>query len=666
MRTRNTLSAALVLSVLLTGASASTASAVPPPDLGPEFITDLDDALTATEEDALNARLGELADGSGGELYVVIVDAFTTPEDAGEWANTTAEENGLGPDQYLFALAVQDRNYFISADEDGPLSFEQVETIEQEIRPLLREEDWAGAIEKAADEIQDPDTGAAASPFGVNAGVILTGLLFIVAVAVVIWLIVRSRRNRRAVAPSTADPNDPFSSVSDEELTRQAGSALVQADDAITSSKEELGFAIAEFGDASTERFTQTVAEAQAKVSEAFALKQQLDDEVPETDAQRRDMHIRIVQLCDAADALLDDNVEAFDELRKLEQDAPNALERIRTQLAATRTALPQAPPALATLAESYEPAELVTVSDNPAQAEQRLKLAETQVDAAVRALAAGRRGEAAFAIRTAEEAVAQAAQLIQAVMTLGTDLAAAEAQARGLIADLEADLAAATQLPDADGRIAPVLASTRAHLAEAAANLEGTARSPRRMLEQLDAANTQIDAVIAQVRDAQQAELRNRQLLEQRLLQAQAQVAAATEYIATRRGAVGATPRTRLAEAGAALSQAYGLQTSDTAQALQLATRAHQLAQEAISFAETEISSFGTGSLGGGMFGGGSGGLASDILGGVIGGILASGGSSRGSSGGGWRSGGGGGFRTSSFGGSRGGGRSRSGGGRF
>src|SRR5690606_12742260 len=108
------------------------------------------------------------------------------------------------------------------------------------------------------------------------------------------------------------DPNDPYASISDEDLETQAGSALVHADDAITSSRQELGFAVAQYGDDSADSFTKAVEAAKAKVGEAFALKQKLDDEVPDSSEQRRTWHIQIIQLCDEADDLLNDNIEAF------------------------------------------------------------------------------------------------------------------------------------------------------------------------------------------------------------------------------------------------------------------------------------------------------------------------------------------------------------------
>ena len=125
--------------------------------------------------------------------------------------------------------------------------------------------------------------------------------------------------------------------------------------------------------------------------------------------------------------------------------------------------------------------------------------------------------------------------------------------------------------------------------------------------LQALEAANQQIDAVVAGVRDAEAQAQRARQMVGQLIMQAQAQVSAAEDYITARRGAVGAEARTRLAEAGAALVRAQQLQQSDPQQAMQHAQRADQLAGAAIQLSQTDVGSFG--GTGGGMFGGQSGG---------------------------------------------------------
>ncbi|WP_120493156.1 TPM domain-containing protein [Microbacterium phyllosphaerae] len=684
MKTRWLALAALTAAAAAGAFSASAASATDPVTLDSGYVTDDAGVLSPSQEDAVEARLQTLSDNSSADLFVVLVDDFTSPTDNVEWADTVAENNNLGSEQYLLAIAVEGRSYYISAAPDGPLSDSKLDDVENEIQSLAAQNDWEGAIILAADEIQG-DGGAGA----LRTTLIVVG---VVALGLIVWLIValirRSRRNaeirRRGAMPERPDPNDPFSTLTDEQVQTQAGAALVQADDAITSSREELGFAVAQFGEAATSTFSGAVESAKAKMSEAFDLKQKLDDEIEDTVHDRRAWHIRIIQICDEIDDVLDDNTEAFDALRKLEQNAPQELERVRGERAALDTLLASAEPALAALLSTFDQASLVTVVDNPAQAHERAALADRSIDAAAQAIGAGRTGEAAFAIRTAEQSVAQSAQLVHAITALGAELASIESQAQALVAELQADITTAQQLPDTGGVLSSAAAATSQQLQQAQAALAGNSRSPQRVLEALTAANTQIDAAIAQGTQAVERARRAQQMLEQTLTQAGSEIRAAREYIETRRGTVGSTARTRLSQAEATLTQALNLRATDPEAALTEAGRALDLARQATSSAQADVAAmspsgyqngWGGGGGGGSIFGGGGSsggsGLGGDILGGIIGGLLSGGGggggSSRSSS---WRSSGGGGFRSSGFGGgggSRSSGRSgRSGGRRF
>lgn len=682
MKTRWLALAALTAAAAAAAFSASAASATDPVTLDSGYVTDDADVLSPSQEDAVEARLQTLSDNSSSDLFVVLVDDFTSPTDNVAWADTVAENNNLGSEQYLLAIAVEGRSYYISAAPDGPLSDSKLDDVEDKIQGLAAQEDWEGMIVLAADEIEgDGGAGALRATLTVVA---------VIAVGLIVWLIIalirRARRNaairRRGAMPETPDPNDPFSTLTDEQVETQAGAALVQADDAITSSREELGFAVAQFGDAATAEFSGAVETAKSKMSEAFDLKQKLDDEIEDTVHDRRAWHIRIIRLCDEIDDVLDENTDAFDALRKLEQNAAQELDRVRGERAALVPLLTSAAPALAALSATYDASALSTVSDNPAQAQERAALADRSIEAAQQAIAAGRSGEAAFAIRTAEQSVAQATQLVEAITALGTELSRIESQAQALVAELQADIAAAQQLPDAGGTLAAVAAATSQQLQRAQADLSGASRSPQRVLEALSAANTQIDAAIAEGTQAVERARRVQQLLEQTLTQAGSEIRAAREYIETRRGTVGSTARTRLSQADATLTQAVSLRSSDPETALAEAGRALELARQATSSAQADVAAMspsryesGWGGAGGSIFGGGSGsggsGLGGDILGGIIGGLLSGGGggggSSRSSS---WRSSGGGGFRSSGFGGgggSRSSGRSgRSGGRRF
>ncbi|KRB36177.1 TPM domain-containing protein [Microbacterium sp. Root180] len=673
MRLRWAAAVASAAVVAVTAIAGSAALATPPVSLGSGYVLDEVDVLSPAEEAEAQQRLEQLKADTGLDLWVVYVDDFTDPSGAEAWATQTAQDNGLGPTQYLLAVATDARQYYLSADSAGPLSEDQIATIEQErVQPALQQNDWLGAVDAAADGMTDAEGGGAGSGGGSNW---FTWLLVVVVIGVGIVLLVMFLRRRRKggqVAGGAGGPAVP--QVPLEDVERQAASALVDTDDALKTSAQELGFAKAQFGDAATVEFEQALAQAQANLDEAFTLKQQLDDATPDSEQDTRAWNERIIALCDQANSLLDEKAADFDELRKLEQNAPEALARVETEKAKAEAALDAAAARLQTLRSSYAPEALATVADNPDQARQRLAFADEQLDAARAAIGAGSGGEAAVGIRAAEDAVGQATLLEDAIGKLADDLAQGEQSAAALIAELEQDVAAARGLPDPDGRIAAAIAATVQQIEAAKANLSGPAKRPLVTLQSLEAANQQIDSLVQGIRDAEAQAQRARQMVGQLIMQAQAQVSTAEDYITSRRGAVGAEARTRLAEAGAALVRAQQLQASDPEQAMQHAQRADQLAGQAIEHAQGDVGAF----SGGGMLGGGQsqgGGNGGGMLGAVLGGILINsmmgggGGGSSGGLGGGLGgmlggSSGGGGIRPGSFGG--GGTRARRGGGRF
>ncbi|WP_309128108.1 TPM domain-containing protein [Microbacterium sp.] len=668
---------ALTVGTVMGALTASAASATDPVDLEPGYVTDVVGVLTANEKQAAEDRLLELSTQSDASLFVVFVDEFTSPSDRIQWTDTVAQNNNLGDEQYLLAVAVEQGAYYISAGAGGPIGDGQLDAIEQKIQPLLSQGDWDGAIILAADEMQG-DGGA-----GLLRGVLIVA--GIVVAALLVWLVtrivIRARRDaeirRRGAMPAKPDPNDPFSTLTDDQVESRAGSAIVEADDAITSSREELGFAVAQFGEGITAQFSAALEAAKAKMGEVFDLKQKLDDAVEDTVHDRRAWHIRIIGLCEDIGEMLDQNTEAFDELRGLAANAPAELERVRGERAALQPLLDGAQPALQSLMESYDAAALSTIADNPSQANERAALADRSIDAAAAAIGVDNTGEAAFAIRTAEQSVAQAAQLVQAITSLAEELAGIEKQAHELIDELQRDIAASGELPDPACTVAAAAAAATRQLQQAQTDLSSSARNPQRMLDALTTADTQIDAAIAESQESVRRAQRAQQMLEQTITQANSEIRAARDFIETRRGVVGPTARTRLSQAQEALSQAIGLASTNQSEARSAADRARQLAAQATASARADIEAADPnrynetwgGGWGGGPFGsssGGGSGLAGDILGGIIGGLLSGGGSSRSSGRSSWRSSGG--FRSSGFGGGgRSSGRSgRSGGGRF
>lgn len=644
----------------------TTAFAENPVEFGSSHVVDKVGALGDRESEVTDA-LDRLYTETGTDLFVVYVDNFTGVDDREQWADQTADDNGMGATDVLLAVATGDREYQLSAAGDYELTDAQLSEVESvAIEPALRENDWAGAAIGAADGLAASLTGGQvtapevtpgeAEPSGSGGGFnpIWIVLIALVAIAIIVFFIVRSRRRSAATAGKK-------SGVPIAELKQQAGSALVQTDDAIKTSEQELGFAIAQYGADSTVEFKKALQAAKEQLTQAFTLQQQLDDAEPDTEEQQRAWYQQIAEICDEANSSLDAQKKSFDGLRALEKNAPAAAAAVASEADALDARVTGAASTLTTLSAEYTAESIATVADNPAQATERLAFARAALSDVDARLAAGETATAAVGIRSAEAAVDQATVLVDAIDRLGTDLRAASQSAASTIADLEADLLTARGLPVGDGPSAglpAVIASTERTLSEAKSALASGQSNPIEIGAKLEAANVQMDGVLQGVRDADAQAKRAKAALAQAIQSSHSQISAAEDFITTRRGAVGADARTRLAEAGRLVVLAESQAETDPETALTSAQRANSLAAEAVQLARNDVGGFqggyendagssygGSGGLsgmfGGSSYGGGSSGGGGDmIMGAILGGLFSGGGGgSRSSSG--WGGGG-------------------------
>jgi uncharacterized membrane protein YgcG len=667
------LGASLALgAAMLLSAAAPAANAEDPVDLDGAYVLDTVGAISGSEGE-VQAALDSLFTRADMGLFVVYVDSFTNPADPVEWADQTAVLNFLGTNDLLLAIATGERLYSMSIDDSFPLSDAQLDRVESAIEAELRDSDWsqaaiagAQALEAEATGVVGPNqpTSTPAEPSTGSGGIPIlpiVGGVAVVGVGVFVFSRIRRRGKDGAV---TSAPEQ----MTQKQLDQRAGTLLVQLDDAVKTSEQELGFAVAQFGDAATKDFTKALESARKKVQEAFAIKQKLDDVQPDSTEERRAWTTQVIQLCETADAELDAQADAFDELRDLEKNAPQALAAVQEAATAATARQATATAALAALDKRYAAAALAPVSGNVEQAGKLLAYAGDAAKRAKELIDAGDASEAAIQVRTAQASVGQAEQLFAAIDSLGAELGTASESLKVVIADTTQDIAAATALPK-DAALIPAITAASTALAAA----QAAAEDPAAALTQLQAANASLEQVFVGVRDQQARVAQARSQLDATISTARAQVSAAMEYISTRRGGIGESARTRLSEADRLLAQASSLADSNPIESLAAAERANQLASSALSLARSDVEGFEARQSFDQRGGAYSGSDGAD-LGGLLTGWILGGGGSGGSSGGGRSSWGGGGSgrstRTGSFGGSSrssrrsGGGRSR--GGRF
>lgn len=589
----------LALTVLVAG----PALAEEPVDLGSSPVLDTTGQVDAA---AVESAIDAAFERTGVSLFVVVVDTFESPTDADAWTTRTAERNGLGVDDVLLAIAVEDRTYSLSADfatlDDG-----QYDAVLTRIEDSLRDEDWTGAGVGAAEEIADQlDAPFPVVPVAIGGGVVALGGIIAGGVAI--------GRRRSANAGTRAAAKD---------LDTRAGSLLVQLDDAVKTSEQELGFAVAQFGEAPTTGFREALDAAKAQIKEAFEIRHRLDDAQPETAEERRTLTLRIIELCEAADDTLDAQDEAFDALRDLEKNAPQLVESVGAEQAGLAARLDAADATVADLRSRFGAPAVDAIDENPAQGRKLSGVAAKSLEAARAALAAGEAGQAAVAVRTAQQSVAQVGQLLAAIDTAATELPALSARLEAAIADTRSDVAEARAT---DGTALDAVADEAERVTAAASS-----QDPTTALAAVEQVNATLNSELAAVRDRQAQVERAAAQLDRVTAEARGSVESAREYLTTRRGAVGASARARLAEAESQLTQALSVGTTDPVAALTAAQNAARLAGSALSLARSEVASFDSPvrdlSYGSDDWGGG-------VLGGILDGLFSGSGSSSSSSG--------------------------------
>lgn len=659
----------MLLAVLTVGAlltpNLPTANAAPPLRLT-DYVTDDAGVLDAGALSGVKTAVDDLYTARRVRLWVVYVDTFSGQTGVA-WAQRAMQINNFQPDQdAIFAVATQDRDYALLAGTAIMSNADQDKLRRSEVEPALRQGDWAGAATVAATGLKN-DGSSTGSVSWVGIAIFLV-VIALAVIALLMWQRGRRRKRREAefAAAKRVDPADPnaLSSLSLDALDDLSKSIVVEVDNAVRTSDNELTLAVEEFGERDTAPFTKAVDGAKTALTQAFNVRQILDDTIPETPQQRRDLLTRVIVAAARADDELEAQREAFGKLRDLVINAPDRLDILTQQMVDLSARIEPADRTLEVLHSQFSETALASIADNVEHAKQRLAFADQSISQA-RALVAKPAGSQAGlvdAIRSAESALGQARMLLDAVDSASTDINRAVAEMPAAIADIQNGITAASgHLARGGVPRAAELSTARDEAVAAVAHAQnaGTA-DPLGTFTQLTKADATLDQLLAVISDEVEAAARLKRAFDQALFSAQSQVRSVSDFVDTRRGSVGPDARTRLAEAVRQLQAAQSIGATDPSQAIKHANGAAMLAVQAQAMANADVSNAQrqyTGRHGGGF--GGGGGNTGAILGGILIGNLLSG-ALRGGIGGG----GGGDWSPGSFGGS--GGDWGGGGGRF
>ncbi|HXY66778.1 MAG TPA: TPM domain-containing protein [Mycobacterium sp.] len=647
-------SLAMFMALLIPALLMAPSAAAQPPSRLSTYVTDDAGVLNGSGRAAIQSATGKLYSDRHIQMWVVFVDNFSG-QPAVSWAENTRSASDLGDFDALLAVATVDHSYaFLVPNRVQTINSSQVDDLRRnQIEPALRRGDWSGAAVAAANGLDRGHASTSRSALLIAAGVI--------AIVVVGLLVAEGYRRRRRYAAERAaarrvDATDPdaLAALSLGALDDLSRWKVVDVDNAVRTSANELALTIEEFGEQRTEPFTRAVNNAKAALAQAFTVRQQLDDAIPETRAQRRNLLTQVIVSAARADRELESQRGAFEKMRDLVVNAPSRLDGLTQQMVELTARITPSEQRMTELYNEFDPDALTSVATNVATAKDRLAFADQNLSRA-RDLAAkpvtGEQSGLVDAVQAAESALGQARALLDAVDNAANDIHHAVATLPSLIADVQ------TGIGHADEQLQTALKTKAAHIRELAtardaankalnaARASGSA-DPLGAFTQLTKVDADLDRLLATVAEEQAATERLNRTFEQALFTAQSRIHAVSDYIDTRRGSIGPEARTRLAEASRQLQAAHDKREIDINDAITRANTAATLAAEAQSLANDDVRSAQLAYTG--RYGGG------DNMGAMMGGIIIGdmlGGSLGGGFGGGW----GGGWGPTSFGGSTG-----------
>ena len=660
--------ATILLAVTLLAPSAVAES----PFRLPDYVTDNAGVLSDRQQAEVQKAVDQLYSERHVRLWVVFVESFT-PQGAVGWAQQARTISDLGNEDAILAVATGQRSYaFLVPSAAAGGSSTRVDDIRRDrIEPALRNNDWAGAATAAATGLANlGKSGGKGGGLSLLPMLVLVGIGLLVIAALMFWS--RRRRAKRheadVVAAKNVDPTDPaaLASVPIGALDDLSKSIVVEVDNAVRTSANELVLAVEEFGESQTAPFAAAVDSARTTLKQAFAVRQKLDDDVPEPLPERRDLLTRVVVSAAKANRELETQTTAFHQMRDLVFNAPERLDTLTQQLVTVTARLEPSDQKLTQLRTEFDEAALASVARNVNAARERVEFADKSITRG-RELAAkpvaGEVDELVDCVRGAESSLQQANTMLDAVDSAASDIRKAVSTLPTAIEDIQRGInQASEQLAQGGLEKATELSTARDAAVRAVASAQTTgATDPLGAFTLLTQADADLDRLLAGVAEERDATERLNKSYEQALFTAQSRVRSVSDYIDTRRGSVGPEARTRFNEAVRQLDAAQTKSTTNITEAIahangaaMLAAQAQQLANDDVQAGQREYQT---------RYRGGRQSDMGAMVGGIILGNILTGGF-----GGGGYSGGGAGWSTNSYGGSSGGGDGGllGGGGRF
>lgn len=560
-------------------------------------VTDPHSFLSDSQAQSASQSLSKLKSG-GLDAYVVLVTDFSDQAPV-KWCEAAGTKSGLSNSSLVLVVATEQRvaatcgntdqkgiadsavvSAFAAAKTElgkaNPLDADTVVSAIQAYSSSLKAAQSSGSTTtktRATSAARSSSTSTSDSSTFLFGSIILFFFftVLILLPIILITAIVRSQRKTRKTVVGTQEQRRVQSTL---DLARM----LLDADDVVRASEDEIEFARAQFGPDAVVSFSSAIDNARALVSRGFAL--QRGNEDGSNPVSTQEMNDFINRLNAAMNQLVQER-QSFTERRNKEANIGEQVSDLLESIAQTRNQISQAQMDLQTLKLAYSAEAIASLIGRPDQARALLDQAETS---AKEALAAQQSGQNAYeTLEVARRALALARHQLESITQAPDQLARSSELLTAAIGSITSDISDVTRLKADPVAFKPLVDSAQAAISggHAAQNGQG---DPLAALESLRLAEAALDEALAPLRSAEERAQRAQSGIEALLSQADSEVARANQHVTSHGSLVGFDARSQLSFARSALQNAHSFhnQGNDESAAAQ--------ARTAISYAQSAM----------------------------------------------------------------------------
>ena len=561
-------------------------------------VTDPHSFLSDSQAKSASQSLSALKSG-GLDAYVVLVTDFSDQAPV-KWCEAAGTKSGLSNSSLVLVIATEQRvaatcgntdqkgiadsavvSAFAAAKTElgkaNPLDADTVVSAIQAYSSSLKASQSSGSTIKKSTTPTNTRAAKSSSSSTSSSSVfplssIIHFVFFLILLPIIlITAIVRSQRKTRKTVVGTQEQQRVQSTL---DLARM----LLDADDVVRASEDEIEFARAQFGPDAVASFSSAIDNARALVSRGFAL--QRGNEDGSNPVSTQEMNDFINRLNAAMNQLVQER-QSFTERRNKEANIGEQVSDLLDSIAQTRNQISQAEMDLQTLKLAYSAEAIASLIGRPDQARALLDQAETS---AKEALAAQQSGQNAYeTLEVARRALALARHQLESITQAPDQLAHSSELLTAAIGSITSDISDVTRLKADPVAFKPLVDSAQAAISggHAAQNGHG---DPLAALESLRLAEAALDEALAPLRSAEERAQRAQSGIDALLSQADSEVARANQHITSHGSLVGFDARSQLSFARSALQNAHSFhnQGNDESAAAQ--------ARTAITYAQAAI----------------------------------------------------------------------------